>query len=162
MSNHNYSQYSNKNNNRKVEVDANVSNVNRKVEVDANVSNNPNNKPKHEPKQKPVVTEQPKIEPEVLKPIPEVKPVQETPVVNLVKETVETVALPETVEGVVVNCGKLNVREAPSIDADVVYVLDVQSELIIDVAKSTKEWFSICTATGVEGYCMRKFVEAHM
>lgn len=66
----------------------------------------------------------------------------------------------ETVEGVVVNCAKLNVRTEPSIDGDVVCVLDVTSEIEINLDKSTREWFNICTASGVEGYCMRKFVDA--
>jgi SH3-like domain-containing protein len=82
--------------------------------------------------------------------------------VELVQETVNTVTLPKTVSGVVVNCAKLNVREEPSADADVVCVLDVMSEIKIDAAKSDNEWFKICTASGIEGYCMRKFVDARL
>ena len=81
---------------------------------------------------------------------------------ELVAETVETVALPETVEGVVVNCAKLNVRAKPEANAEVVHVLDTMSEIVINVNKSTEEWFSVCTASGVEGYCMRKFVNASL
>jgi hypothetical protein len=86
--------------------------------------------------------------------------VEET--VTLVEETVETVTLPEVVSGTVVGCTKLNVRVSPSATADVVCVLDVKSEIKINAAKSDNEWFSICTATGIEGYCMRKFVEANL
>lgn len=82
--------------------------------------------------------------------------------VKMVVETVDTMPLPKTVEGVVVNCAKLNVRTEPSVDADVVYVLDVMSEIKIDVSKSNNEWLKVCTASGVEGYCMRKFVDAHL
>ena len=82
--------------------------------------------------------------------------------VELVKETVDTVVLPKAVEGIVVNCSKLNVREEPSMDADIVCILDVMSEVEIDVTKSDNEWFKVHTATGTEGYCMRKFVEAHL
>lgn len=81
---------------------------------------------------------------------------------KIVEETVETVAMPKVVSGVVVNCAKLNVREEPSVDADVVCVLDVMSEVKIDVEKSDNEWLKISTANGVEGYCMRKFVDAHL
>lgn len=81
---------------------------------------------------------------------------------ELVQETVDTVTLPKTVSGVVVNCAKLNVREEPSADAEVVCVLDVMSEIKIDATKSDNEWFKICTASGVEGYCMRKFVDAYL
>ena len=82
--------------------------------------------------------------------------------VKMVVETVDTVPLPKTVEGVVANCAKLNVRAEPDAYADVVYVLDVMSEIAIDVSKSNNEWFKVCTASGVEGYCMRKFVDARL
>lgn len=84
------------------------------------------------------------------------------PEVTMVVEEVGTVGLPETVEGVVANCAKLNVRANPRVDADVVCVLDAASEIEINVTKSTDDWFSVCTATGIEGYCMRKFVNAHL
>lgn len=82
--------------------------------------------------------------------------------VELVQETIKTTTLPKDVTGVVVNCAKLNVREEPSIDAEVVCVLDVMSEIKIDAAKSDNEWLKVYTGTGVEGYCMRKFVDAHL
>lgn len=84
---------------------------------------------------------------------PEVKPVA---------ETVETKTMPALVEGNVVGCAKLNVRSDASLFADVVCVLDVMSELMIDVNKSTKDWLYVCTATGIEGYCMKKFVDARL
>lgn len=87
--------------------------------------------------------------------IPELTP-------NLVQETVETKTLPAMVEGVVSGCAKLNVRSDASLFADVVCTLDVMSEIMIDVNKSTKDWLYICIATGVEGYCMKKFVDARL
>ncbi len=81
---------------------------------------------------------------------------------ELANEAVDTVTLPKTVTGVVVDCAKLNVREEPSADAAVVCVLDVMSEIEIDATKSDHEWFKVRTATGVEGYCMRKFVDAYL
>lgn len=86
----------------------------------------------------------------------------QAPEVKLVEETVNTVVLPEMVKGVVANCVKLNVREEPATNGVIVHVLDVMSEVEIDLAKSTDEWFKVCTAIGVEGYCMRKFINAHM
>lgn len=81
---------------------------------------------------------------------------------KMVDETVETKALPAMVEGHVAGCAKLNVRADASLFADVVCVLDVMSEIMIDVNKSTKDWLYVCTATGIEGYCMRKFVDARL
>lgn len=84
------------------------------------------------------------------------------PEVAVVKETVETVTLPKAVTGTVFNCSKLNVRSKPSTDAEVVAVLDNNSEVEIDSARSTNEWLKITTAVGVDGFCMRKFVNAKL
>jgi SH3-like domain-containing protein len=84
------------------------------------------------------------------------------PEINIVEETVETVTLPESVPGIVVDCAKLNIRVAPQATADIVCVINAASEIEINIAESTDEWFHICTATGVEGYCMRKFVKASL
>lgn len=82
--------------------------------------------------------------------------------VEFIPETVDTVTLPNTVEGIVINCGKLNVRANPDIDSDIVTVLNAMSEIEINVNESTGEWFKVCTATGIEGYCMREFVDAYL
>lgn len=81
---------------------------------------------------------------------------------EMVEETVETVTLPELVTGTVVNCAKLNVREHPDIASAALCVLNAASELEINVSESTSEWFKVITATGVEGYCMRKFISANL
>lgn len=106
---------------------------------------------------------------EVTSIVPEVAPVEEpvvvvneAPEIAVVEETVETVTLPETVVGVIANCSKLNVRTAPVANAEVVSVLDVNTEVEIDVANSTDEWFCVCTAAGIDGYCMKKFVNANL
>lgn len=88
--------------------------------------------------------------------------VKDEHVVKLVEETVETVALPEKVKGAVVNCVKLNVREEPNITSRVVTVLLADSEVEIDLTKSNDDWFSVRTAAGKMGYCMRKFVSAKL
>lgn len=82
--------------------------------------------------------------------------------IKMAVETVDTVTLPKNVKGVVSNCAKLNVRAEPNVTADIVSVLDNNSEINIDVAKSDKNWFYVCTAAGIEGYCMRKFVNAKL
>lgn len=88
------------------------------------------------------------------------KPEVETPAI--VQETVSTVTLPETVKGVVYDCAKLNVRAEPNTIADIVTVLPVGSEVEITTNKSDNEWLYVCTAIGIEGYCMRKFVKANL
>ena len=89
-------------------------------------------------------------------------PVKPVETVALANEAVETVALPNTVKGIVSHCAKLNVRENATVDSGIVCVLDAMSEIEIDVNKSTSNWFYIYSATGAEGYCMRQYVDAHM
>lgn len=106
----------------------------------------------------------PKATPEVSKPA--VKPVATPEVVqpkpNLVQEAVNTVPISEIVEGTVVNCVKLNVRENATVDSGIVCVLDAMSEIQVDIGRSTTKWAYIYTATGLEGYCMRQYIEAHL
>lgn len=106
-----------------------------------------------------VVEEQNVIQPvEIIvdKPVTEVK--MEPVVVEPTVEPAKPVA-PKPVVGTVFNCGKLNVRSEPASDADIICVLDANSEVKIDMSRSTKEWYKICTAAGVDGFCMRKFVK---
>ena len=114
-------------------------------------------------KNKPAEVENVEVVEEEVTPIVEEETVI-IPEIDQAEENVETVTLPAavTVTGQVVNCAKLNVRANPSAGADVVCVLDAASEIEINVEKSTSEWFNVCTATGVEGYCMRKFVAADL
>ena len=60
--------------------------------------------------------------------------------------------------GVVEGCKKLNVRAEPYLDAEVISVVEIGKELMIDEAKSTNDWYSVCTASGAEGFCMKKFI----
>ena len=60
--------------------------------------------------------------------------------------------------GVVEGCKKLNVRAEPYLDAEVVSIIEIGKELMIDEAKSTNDWYSVCTASGAEGFCMKKFI----
>lgn len=63
-----------------------------------------------------------------------------------------------TVLGTVSNCKRLNVRKAPSKDSYVVTEVSEDTQLMIDMEKSTNEWYSICTASGIEGFCMKDFI----
>lgn len=65
---------------------------------------------------------------------------------------------PESVYGVVVNCKKLNVREAPDSSAEVVCILELLSEVEVDFDESTEEFYKVYLPSGIEGFCMRKFI----
>lgn len=83
-------------------------------------------------------------------------------IVTPVEETVNTVKLPKTVTGTVANCSKLNVRAEGCANGEVVCVLNVGTEVKVDVNKSNAEWLYVSTPGGVKGYCMRKFVNARL
>nr|DAQ19161.1 MAG TPA: hypothetical protein [Caudoviricetes sp.] len=65
----------------------------------------------------------------------------------------------EIMFGVVANCVKLNVRAEPRADATIVCEVVCQAELMIDESESTEEFFKVCTTAGIEGFCMKKFIE---
>lgn len=90
---------------------------------------------------------------------PESKPVEP---VKIVQETVKTVTLPATVDGVVVKCAKLNIRENATVNSAIVCVLDVMSEVKVDAKKSGENWLYVYCANGAEGYCMREYIDAHL
>ena len=60
--------------------------------------------------------------------------------------------------GVVVDCFRLNVRSAPSIDAEVVCEIDCSTDMLVYEEESTDEFYKICTSSGVEGFCMKKYI----
>ena len=85
-------------------------------------------------------------------------------------ETVETVEIVETVAepvvetksvtktGVVVDCTGLNVREYPDRKANVISILMADSEVQVNVDEALDEWYHVFTATGLDGFCMKKYI----
>ncbi len=77
-------------------------------------------------------------------------------------EPVEETANPVTVEtpvyGRVFNCEKLNVREMPSKESNVLKVVNKGCKVKIDLSESSDEWVKVI-ASDVEGFCMREFVK---
>lgn len=64
----------------------------------------------------------------------------------------------EPIRGVVTDCRYLNVREAPDQDAAVLTTIKALSEVLIDEPESTEDFYKVYTETGIEGYCMKKFI----
>lgn len=76
-----------------------------------------------------------------------------------IDKPVEEVKPPvKEVVGVVTGCRLLNIRTKPDADSAVLCRESALSELIIDESRSTDEWFSVCTVSGIDGFCMKKFV----
>ena len=59
--------------------------------------------------------------------------------------------------GVVTECVRLNVRKTPSSNGEVVSIIDCLTDVVVDLASSTDEFYKIST-TDVEGFCMKKYI----
>lgn len=68
----------------------------------------------------------------------------------------EPEAQDEPVIGVVCNCEKLNIRVAPNKDADIVTVIRKDTQVTIDEAKSTDDFYAV-----ENGYCMKKYIKVN-
>ena len=104
---------------------------------------------------KPEQTPDPAAVPET--PVPPVEPTPEPTQVP----TPETPTAPEPpVEkpGRVVNCTKLNLRKAPSTDAEILCEMDNKTKFTVNEAESTAEFYKITLSSGIEGFCMRKYI----
>lgn len=60
--------------------------------------------------------------------------------------------------GVITDCQQVRILEAPYADADLVCVLPCLTEVMVDLAESTEDFYKIYTATSVEGYCKKKYI----
>lgn len=87
--------------------------------------------------------------------------VDETPVVEEVEDEVvdEPVDDKPIIRGVVVDCSRLNVRETPALDGVILTQIARSTEVIIEEDESTDEFYKVCLATGLEGYCVKQFVK---
>lgn len=92
--------------------------------------------------------------------ITEVTPIdeEEEEIGVLSTETATTPEEPEIVFGRVVNCDRLNVREEPEPDADVVCTINALTDVEIVKEESTDVFYKVYLSSGLEGYCMRKYI----
>ena len=59
-----------------------------------------------------------------------------------------------------VNCMRLNVRKDPSVSVgNVINKLNKDDEVLIDLSNSYDIWYKISTASGIEGYCLKEFID---
>lgn len=73
-----------------------------------------------------------------------------------INQTVDNII--ETISGVVTGCAKLNVRKGPSKDAEVLCIINESSPVVVKITESTEDFHKVITASGIEGYCMKKFI----
>lgn len=75
-----------------------------------------------------------------------------------IASTPDEVEVPTTVTGRIINCGKLNIRYSADAQSKVLCTVDVGSELTVHSETLPDEWFKVTTKSGVEGYCMSKYI----
>lgn len=66
----------------------------------------------------------------------------------------------DTTKSGFVNCAFLNLREQPSRESEVLTCLENGEEVLIDEVDSADEFYKVCTASGIEGFCMKRFIDA--
>lgn len=87
---------------------------------------------------------------EAVESVEPVEPVVEEPVV----ETPE----PTTIEGVVSGCAQMYVRSEAFVESEPVGIIKSGTKVQIFETESTDDFYSVCTETGLEGFCMKKFI----
>ena len=89
---------------------------------------------------------------------------EKEPVVELDVETEDKPAATEKTildDVMLYNCEKLNVRKEPSKTAEVVCVMDEDTEFTVCLEESTKDFFKVYTAVDdvlYEGYCVKEYI----
>ena len=64
----------------------------------------------------------------------------------------------EPVYGKVAGCERLNVRSEATKDSDIVCTIDEETEVMVNLDESTVDWYKVCLADGIEGYCLAEFI----
>lgn len=66
--------------------------------------------------------------------------------------------LTEPITGAVSGCKLLKIRTNPDQSAAPICTIKESSKVLIDEKESTEEFYKVCSETGVEGYCMKKYI----
>lgn len=61
--------------------------------------------------------------------------------------------------GIATDCMLLCVRKEPSTNSEVLKELECLSEFEIDEKESTENFYKVRTESGIEGFCMKRFVQ---
>ena len=79
---------------------------------------------------------------------------------DAIKETgeEETAVKNKKIFGNVSGCTSLNVRAEANVESEIVSYLRVDAEVVIDEEGSTEDFYKVCTAAAVEGYCMKQYI----
>ena len=79
-------------------------------------------------------------------------------VVEPEEKTEEAVEAEPVVKGKVTDCIKLNVRSGALITSDIREVIEEGAIVEINEKRSTDDWYSVCTESGIKGFCMKEYI----
>lgn len=63
--------------------------------------------------------------------------------------------------GIVDNCFTLNIRAEPEADSEILCVIPCLTEVLVEINESTDDFYKICTVSGIEGFCIKKYIAVH-
>lgn len=98
---------------------------------------------------------------EILEKIDEIIPQPEPEVEvapELEPEPVVAEPEPMPIDGVVDGCDQLYVRAEASADSEPLGIIKRDTNVRIYESESTEDFYSVCTESGLEGFCMKKFI----
>ena len=89
----------------------------------------------------------------------EEKPVDEKEIIVEKKSTVQEEKHAVAKKAQVVDCVRLNIRETPDTQANILTTVNAGVEIVVDDTSSDKNWCSVKLLSGLKGYAMRKFLK---
>ena len=99
-----------------------------------------------------------KIEDSIESEIKEEVTADSTEVTEAETETAPVIEVVKPKVGIVTGCIKLNVRKAASPTAEILGVIEEGSEVQIDNDFNAPDFYKVSAVTGLEGFCMKKFI----
>lgn len=89
----------------------------------------------------------------------EEKSIDEKEIIVEKKSTVQEEKHAVAKKAQVVDCVRLNIREMPDTQANILTTVNVGVEIVVDDTSSDKNWCSVKLPNGLKGYAMRKFLK---
>lgn len=89
----------------------------------------------------------------------EEKPVDEKEIIVEKKSTVQEEKHAVAKKAQVVDCVRLNIRETPDTQANILTTVNAGVEIVVDDTSLDKNWCSVKLPNGLKGYAMRKFLK---
>lgn len=64
--------------------------------------------------------------------------------------------------GTVMDCSSLNIRAKSNVNSEIIATVKAGTKLLINEDESVSDWYKVYTKTGIEGFCMKRYVSIHL